>query len=171
MQTAPFSPRRAPDRSHAAVRAAVRFATLVAAAAAFAGCSVLGTYMPVVEQVGVYKIDINQGNYLAQDQVDRLRVGQTPQQVRAILGTPLIVSAFRPDQWDYVYEYKRQGRALEHRNFAVYFVDGKLARWEGDEMPPSMAALNRAASAKALPPDPSASDQGFFGWFLDIFRR
>jgi outer membrane protein assembly factor BamE len=144
---------------------------LVAAAAAVAGCSVLGTYMPVVEQIGVYKIDINQGNYLAQDQVDRLKAGQTKPQVRAILGTPLIVSAFRPDQWDYVYEYKRQGRALEHRNFSVYFVDDKLARWEGDEMPPSMAALNRAASAKALPPDPSASDKGFFGWILDIFRQ
>ena len=95
--------------------------------------------MPVVEQVGVYKIDINQGNYLAQDQVDRLKVGQTQQQVRAILGTPLMASTFRPNHWDYVYEFKRQGRALEHRNFAAYFVDDKLARWEGDEMPASMA--------------------------------
>lgn len=143
----------------------------VVAAAALAGCAVLGTYMPVVEQFGVYKLDINQGNYLAQDQIDRLRVGQTKQQVRAILGTPLVASAFRPDQWDYVYEFKRQGRALEHRNFAVYFVDDKLARWEGDEMPPSMAALNREAAAKSLPPEPSASDKGFFGWFLDIFRK
>ena len=127
--------------------------------------------MPVVEQFGVYKLDINQGNYLAQDQIDRLKVAQTKQQVRAILGTPLITSAFRPDQWDYVYEFKRQGRSLEHRNFTVYFVDDKLARWEGDEMPPSMAALNREASAKSLPPEPSASDKGFFGWFLDIFRK
>jgi outer membrane protein assembly factor BamE len=166
-----LSPRRALDRCRAIARAAARCAIPVAAAAAIAGCSVLGTYMPVVEQVGVYKIDINQGNYLAQDQVDRLKVGQTKQQVRAILGTPLIVSTFRPNQWDYVYEFKRQGRSLEHRNFAVYFVDDKLARWEGDEMPASMAALNREASAKALPPDPSASDKGFFAWLLDIFRK
>jgi len=38
-------------------------------------------------------------------------------------------------------------------------------------MPPSMAALNREAAAKSLPHEPSASDQGFFGWFLDIFRK
>ncbi len=141
------------------------------AAAALAGCSVLGTYMPVVEQFGVYKLDINQGNYIAQDQVDRLRAGQTRQQVRTILGTPLVTSAFRPDQWNYVYEFKRQGRDLEHRNLTVYFVNDKLARWEGDDMPLSMASLNREAAAKSLPPEPSASDQGFLGWFLDIFRR
>jgi len=166
-----LSLRRAPGGIDTAARAAFRCAVLAVATAALAGCSVLGTYMPVVEQIGVYKLDINQGNYLAQDQIDRLRVGQNRQQVRAILGTPLIASAFRPNQWDYVYEFKRQGQALEHRNFAVYFVDDKLARWEGDEMPPSMAALNRQASAKSLPPEPSASDKGFLGWFLDIFRK
>ena len=144
---------------------------LAVAAALLAGCSVLGTYMPVVEQFGVYKLDINQGNYIAQDQVDRLRAGQTRQQVRTILGTPLVTSPFRPDQWNYVYEFKRQGRDLEHRNLTVYFVSDKLARWEGDDMPLSMAALNREAAAKSLPPEPSASDQGFFGWFVDLFRR
>jgi len=167
--TIPSHPRRFASRGR--LTGAARRATLLVAAATLAGCQVLGTYMPTIEQFGVYKLDINQGNYLAQDQVDRLKAGQTQQQVRAILGTPLLVSAFRPDQWEYVYEYKRQGKPFEHRNFTVYFVDGKLARWEGDEMPPSMAALNRAASTKSLPPEPSASDQGFFAWLLDIFRR
>jgi outer membrane protein assembly factor BamE len=163
-----------PDASAAPAAPArgARLAIAVALAAALCGgCTVLGPYMPVIEQFGVYKIDINQGNYLAQDQVDRLRAGQTPQQVRTILGTPLLTSPFRPDRWDYVYEFKRQGRQLERRNFAVFFVDGKLARWEGDEMPQSMAQLNREAASKALPPDPSASDKGFLGWFLDIFRN
>ena len=52
-------------------------------------------------------------------------------------------SAFRADRWDYVYEYTRQGRVVEHRKFTVYFVDDKLARWEGDEMPQSVVELNR----------------------------
>ena len=156
---------------HALAGVGARVAAFAFAGAVLGGCSVLGTYMPIVEQVGVYKLDINQGNYLAQDQIDRLRAGQSPQQVRAILGTPLLLSPFRPDRWDYVYEFKRQGRPLEHRTFAVYFVEGKLARWEGDEMPQSVAALNRAAASKSLPHDPSADDKGFLGWFLDIFRN
>ena len=144
---------------------------LAFAGAMLAGCTMLSTYMPTIEQFGIYKLDINQGNYLAQDQVDRLKVGQTRQQVRSILGTPLVTSPFRPDRWDYVYDYKRQGYPLEHRNFAVYFVDDKLARWEGDDMPLSMAAMNRAAAAKTLKPDPSADDKGIFSWFWDLFPK
>jgi outer membrane protein assembly factor BamE len=161
---------RAGSRAGTRVMRRASSLAIVCAALLAGGCNVLGTYMPMIEQFGVYKLDINQGNYLAQDQVERLKVGMTKPQVRTILGTPLLVSPFRPEQWEYVYEFKRQGRPAEHRNFVAYFVDDKLARWEGDEMPPSMAALNRAASAKSLPPDPSASDKGFFSWFWDIFK-
>jgi len=166
-------PRRRPAaaRFGDAVSAAARGAIVACAAAILGGCTALGTYMPAIEQLGIYKLDINQGNFLAQDQVDKLKVGQTPQQVRAVLGTPLIMSPFRPDRWDYVYEFKRQGRPVEQRNFTVYFVDAKLARWEGDEMPMSMAAVNRAIAAKTLRPDPSADDRGIFAWFWDLFPK
>jgi outer membrane protein assembly factor BamE len=154
----------------AAASACRAFACAAACAAGLAGCQTMSTYMPAIEQFGIYKLDINQGNYLAQDQVDRLKVGQSKPQVRQILGTPLVQSPFRPDRWDYVYEYKKQGRALEHRNFAVYFVNDRLARWEGDEMPMSVAVLNREAATKTLKPDPSAEDRGIFAWFWDLFK-
>ena len=127
--------------------------------------------MPVVQSIGVYRIDVNQGNYLSQDMVDKLKVGLTKQQVRIVLGTPLVTSAFHDSRWDYVYEFQRQGKVREHRQFAVYFTDDKLARWEGDEMPQSQVDLNRAAGDKALAPEPSAEDKGFFDRFLDWFKR
>jgi outer membrane protein assembly factor BamE len=136
-----------------------------------AGCSTLSTYMPVVSSLGVYKIDVNQGNYLSQDMVEKLKVGMSKQQVRIALGTPLVTSAFRDDRWDYVYEFSRQGKVREHRQFAAFFADDKLTRWEGDEMPQSAIDLNRAAGDKALAPGPSAEDKGFFDRFLDWFRR
>jgi outer membrane protein assembly factor BamE len=139
--------------------------------ASLAGCSTLETYMPVVSSLGVYKIDINQGNYLSQDMVDKLKVGMTKPQVRTVLGTPLINSAFRDDRWDYVYEFARQGKVREHRQFTVYFVDDKVARWEGDEMPQSVVELNRAAADKALKHIPDADDKGFLGRVLDWFKR
>jgi outer membrane protein assembly factor BamE len=100
--------------------------------------------------LGVYKLDINQGNYITQDLVDRLKVGQTRPQVRTILGTPLVADAFHADRWDYVYEFNRQGRTFERRQFTVYFVDDKLARWEGDEMPPPPAEIARAGGGDAV---------------------
>jgi outer membrane protein assembly factor BamE len=159
--------------SFASIRYArtLRVAALACAAALAAGCQTLETYMPVVQQLGVYKIDINQGNYLSQDMVDRLQVGMSKQQVRATLGTPLVTSAFRDSRWDYVYEFARQGKVREHRQFTVYFADDKLARWEGDEMPQSVVELNRAAGEKALKKQPDADDQGFFGKILDWFKR
>jgi outer membrane protein assembly factor BamE len=129
------------------------------------GCATVDTYMPTLRSFGVYKLDINQGNYLSQDMVDKLRVGQTTAQVRQLLGSPLLVSPFRENRWDYVYEFTRQGRLVEHRTFTVYFVDGKLARWEGDELPASMAELNREALSKT-------SSEGRWGqqrtWWEDI---
>jgi outer membrane protein assembly factor BamE len=151
-----------------------RLAVLCAVALATgltAGCQTLETYMPVVTQFGVYKIDVNQGNFLSQDMVDKLKTGMTKPQVRATLGTPLISSAFRDSRWDYVYEFSRQGKVREHRQFTAYFSDDKLARWEGDEMPQSVVELNRAASDKAMPRLPDADDQGFFAKIFDWFKK
>ena len=100
--------------------------------------------------IGVYKLDINQGNYITQDQVDKLKVGMTPQQVRLALGTPLLLDPFHASRWDYAYSFERQGRVFEQRQFTVYFVNDKLARWEGDEAPPPQAEVARAGGGDAL---------------------
>ena len=149
-----------------------RFVLLACMAPALlAGCATLEERMPVLSSVSVYKIDINQGNYLSQDMVDRLKQGMTRQQVRTTLGTPLVTSAFRDNRWDYVYEFARQGKVREHRQFTVYFADDKLARWEGDEMPPSVVDLNRTASDKALQGLPKDDDRSFLDRLKGIFNR
>jgi outer membrane protein assembly factor BamE len=134
------------------------------------GCATADRYLPSWRSLGVYKIDINQGNYLSQDVVDKLKVGMTEQQVRQLLGTPLITSPFRAGRWDYVYEFSRQGKVVEHRNLTVHFTDGKVTRWEGDQMPESVVELNRSASAKALPSN-APGEKSFWDRFLDVFRK
>ena len=124
-----------------------------------------------VPRLGVYKLDINQGNYITSDQVDRLKIGQTRQQVRAALGTPMVADAFHANRWDYPYEFNRLGRTLEHRQFTVYFADEKLARWEGDEMPPSPAEVARsgggdAALDKSLSSAPKTGEENWLQQFL-----
>jgi outer membrane protein assembly factor BamE len=151
------------------VRGAARAAALCLALVAAGGCATVDQYVPSWRSFGVYKIDINQGNYLSQDMVDKLKVGMTPAQVKQVLGTPLVNSPFRPDRWDYVYEYSRQGRVVEHRNFTLYFAEGKVTRWEGDEMPESIVELNRSASAKALPSS-APGEKSAWERFLDVFH-
>ena len=124
-----------------------------------------------VPRLGVYKLDINQGNYITSDQVEKLKVGQTRQQVRAVLGTPMLADAFHANRWDYPYEFNRLGRTLEHRQFTVYFVDDKVARWEGDEMPQSAQDLNRVAATRSLPEDPYGQDAGIIGKIIDMLKK
>jgi outer membrane protein assembly factor BamE len=144
-------------------------------ALALGGCTSItkpfDDYLPLITQFGVYKLDINQGNYLSQDMVEKLKVGQTKPQVRAALGTPLITSAFRDNRWDYVYEFKSAGRLRDHRQFTVYFQDDLLARWEGDEMPQSAQDLNRIAATRSLPADPYGQDAGIIGKIIDVFNK
>lgn len=149
---------------------AARALAALGLAFALAGCQTWQTYMPAIEQFGVYKLDINQGNYLTQDMVEKLRVGQSRVQVRQVLGTPLLASAFHDARWDYVYQYTRHGRVVEKRQFTVYFVDDKLARWEGDDVPVSTAQLNRIAADRMLAHQPSAEDKGMFERFLEILK-
>jgi outer membrane protein assembly factor BamE len=155
------------------IATAFRTAGVVAAlvlAFGLGGCQTWSTYMPAIEQLGVYKLDINQGNYLTQDMVEKLKVGQTRVQVRQVLGTPLLTSAFHDNRWDYIYQYSRHGRVVENRQLTVYFVDDKLARWEGDDAPVSTAQLNRLAADRMLAHQPSADDKGAFERILDILK-
>ncbi len=103
--------------------------------------------------------------------VDKLKVGQSRQQVRLILGTPLLVTVFRDDRWDYSYLFNRQGRTVEQRNFTVYFVDDKVARWEGDEAPPSTAELNREAAARTAGEMKWGEQRSWWDSILDVFRQ
>ena len=134
------------------------------------GCATVDEYMPTLRSFGVYKLDINQGNYLSQDMVDKLRVGQTKPQVRQLLGSPLLVSPFRESRWDSVYEFTKQGQVVAHRTLTVYFVDDKLARWEGDEMPASQADLNREALARTSAEDRWGEPRSLWDSILDIFK-
>jgi outer membrane protein assembly factor BamE len=73
----------------------------------------------------VHRIDIQQGNFLDKEDIDRISVGMTRVQVRALLGTPMVADPFQGSRWDYVY-YMKQGRLRkpEWRHFIVYFDGG-----------------------------------------------
>ena len=67
------------------LRGAVRIALIATFTAGSSGCATFDRYAPSWRSFGVYKIDINQGNYLSQDMVDKLKVGMTQAQVKQVL--------------------------------------------------------------------------------------
>ena len=70
---------------------------LAAAVLATSACGV-----PRIPGITPYKMDIQQGNLLTQEQVSRLKPGMSKEEVRLILGTPLLTDIFHADRWDYV---------------------------------------------------------------------
>jgi outer membrane protein assembly factor BamE len=86
----------------------------------------------------VYRIDIQQGNYLEGKTVDKLEVGMTRNQVRYLLGTPMVPDLFDKDRWDYLYYF--QGGRLhrpQQRHLVVFFKDEKVASYVRDNVPES----------------------------------
>ncbi|RYX91874.1 MAG: outer membrane protein assembly factor BamE [Comamonadaceae bacterium] len=81
-----------------------------------------------------YKVDVIQGNFISKEQVDALKVGMPREQVRGILGTPLVASVFHANRWDYVFTLKRQGVEPQIFKYTVYFDGDRLTRFEGDTM-------------------------------------
>jgi outer membrane protein assembly factor BamE len=57
----------------------------------------------------VYRANISQGNLIKQEDLDQVEVGMTRNQVRFLLGTPLVDDPFHQARWDYVY-FVRIGR-------------------------------------------------------------
>jgi outer membrane protein assembly factor BamE len=80
-----------------------------------------------------YRIEIQQGNYVTQEMVAQLKPGLNRDQVRFILGTPLVDDIFHQDRWNYVYMRQlANGGDVEYHRVAVFFEGGKLLRVEGN---------------------------------------
>jgi outer membrane protein assembly factor BamE len=76
----------------------------------------------------VYRITLQQGNYLEKRNTDQLTTGMTKVQVRYLLGTPMMPSMFDNDRWDYLYYLKVGRKAPIQRQLTVYFKEDKVAK-------------------------------------------
>jgi outer membrane protein assembly factor BamE len=109
---------------------------LLAAAAALAGCSSL---QPTTDKwLGVvtpYRIDIMQGNVVTRELAAQVKPGMSREQVRDLIGSPLLTSAFHADRWDYVFTLRRQGVEPQRRSIVAFFKDNKLDKLEAPDLP------------------------------------
>ncbi|MBG9389230.1 outer membrane protein assembly factor BamE [Caenimonas aquaedulcis] len=135
---------------------AARIALVLTACAAIAACgSFDNASQSIAGLVTPYKPEVVQGNFVSKEQAAALKPGLTRQQVREILGTPLVTSVFHADRWDYVFTLKRQGVAPQSRRLAVFFKGDQLDRTEGDEMPSEadfVATLDNKRRGAKVPP-------------------
>lgn len=100
-----------------------------------------------------YRIDVQQGNFVSREMVAQLREGMaqkdgvTRDQVRFVLGTPLLTDIFHADRWDYLFRLRKGNGEVISSRVAVFFQNNRLVRIDGDQLPTEEEYLALIAGA------------------------
>jgi outer membrane protein assembly factor BamE len=88
----------------------------------------------------IYRMPVQQGNFLEEKELSQVQLGMTRTQVRYLLGTPMVADPFTNSRWDYVYTFK-QGRISrgQRRHFIVHFEGDKVVKIERPDQIESQA--------------------------------
>ncbi len=107
-----------------------------------------------------YRLDVQQGNFISREMVAQIKPGMTPDQVRFVLGTPLLTDIFHADRWDYVFRFEKGNGNVLRSHVAVHFKDNRVARVDGGDLPSEQDYLaliaGRAPLPQAAAPTPAA---------------
>jgi len=107
--------------------------------------------------LSVYKVEVQQGNVVTQEMIDKLKPGMTPSQVRFVMGTPLIVDPFHQDRWDYYYYLRRSNETSgESQRVTVVFKNDLLIAVQGNTRIKAGDMAIKESAAKPAPGDAPA---------------
>ncbi|MEM5427641.1 outer membrane protein assembly factor BamE [Cupriavidus oxalaticus] len=111
--------------------------SLLAAALLAGACSAYdSTSRKVANAITPYRINIVQGNFVSREAASQLREGMTREQVKFLLGTPLLTDVFHANRWDYVFSFRRGNTpVVQQRRYTVFFDGDRLVKFGGDELP------------------------------------
>ncbi|GAB7538419.1 outer membrane protein assembly factor BamE [Burkholderia sp. 3C] len=120
------------------MRSAITAAVAVAVVT-LAGCSSYDSVSQrIAQSITPYRITVVQGNFVSEEKASQLQVGMSRDQVRALLGTPLLADLFHADRWDYLFYFKRGSTSIvQQRDLIVNFQGDRVASWSGGENLPS----------------------------------
>jgi outer membrane protein assembly factor BamE len=111
--------------------------------------------------LSVYHLEVQQGNVVTQEMLDKLKPGMTRNQVRYVLGTPLVIDPFHPDRWDYYYYLRgSKEKTGEAQRVTVIFKNDLLATVEGGVRIKNRDASSGTAGDKTPAPEPAAPAAG-----------
>ncbi len=98
-----------------------------------------------------YRPDIQQGNFVSQEMLNQLKVGQTRDQVRFLLGSPMLADMFHADRWDYPFYLARGNGELTTSRVTVYFKNNVVERFDGGNLPTEREYIDRIAGPTKFP--------------------
>ena len=97
----------------------------------------------------LYIPEVVQGNFISREQKEFLKPGMSRQQVKEVLGTPLVASVFHDQRWDYVFTIRRQGVKAQSFTLNIWFKGDVLERVTGDDLPSETEFVTQLVAKKA----------------------
>ncbi|MBS8242077.1 outer membrane protein assembly factor BamE [Marinobacter lipolyticus] len=79
---------------------------------------------------GVYKINVQQGNILTDEELTSLSEGMSRSQVHSVLGTPLMVNPVDPSREYFIYTFQRRGGDIKEQRVIVYYDNNQFSHYE-----------------------------------------
>ena len=118
---------------------------------ALGGCaSPLPSANALLDLITPYRIDIVQGNVVTREQAEQLRVGMSRNQVRDLLGSPLLTDIFHGERWDYLFTFRRQGNEPQRRAVMLRFKGDVLDTIEAPDLPSEREFIASIGGRKPL---------------------
>ena len=111
---------------------------------------ILAAFLALSTSACIYRLDVQQGNLVAQESASKLKKGMTKAEVRQLLGTPLLMDPFHGNRWDYFFSAEVRGKLVERNKLSVFFENDKLVSLAGD-IKPAPAPAGSAPAAAATP--------------------
>lgn len=127
-----------------------------------AGCSTYNSVTSTIaDHITPYRINIVQGNFVSKEAYSQLHKGMTREQVRLLIGTPLLTDMFHDNRWDYIFYFKRGNtEVVQERRLTLNFEGDQLVSWSGGENLPSENELVReidGQKGKPEAPEPASA--------------
>tara|TARA_B100001175_G_scaffold290986_1_gene275809 strand:- start:549 stop:1010 length:462 start_codon:yes stop_codon:yes gene_type:complete len=108
--------------------------------------------------VRTYRVEIQQGNVISAEQIEKITPGTSRNEVRFILGTPLIEDPFHAERWDYFYSLNpAKGEMVTKYRLSVWFENDQVLQ----------TVVEGAGLPGAIEPDLEEDSPGFFSQLWD----
>ena len=122
-------------------------------------CLIIGASLLVLNGcIRSYRVEIQQGNVISAEQIEKIIPGTTRNEVRFILGTPLIEDPFHAERWDYFYSLDpAKGEVVTKYRLSVWFENDQVLR----------TVVEGAGLPGAIEPDLEEDSPGFFSQLWD----
>lgn len=115
------------------------------------GCGSASSSRTLVDRLTPYRMEVVQGNVVTREMAEQLRPGLSRDQVRSLLGSPLLTDIFHADRWDYVFTIRRQGAAAQQRRVTVFFAGDRLSTHEASDLPSEREFVSSIDVSKPAP--------------------